>query len=232
VLTKFVNFHPKSSGPAIPNKVTDGQRSAQQPAQGAELQPTVRKVKFRVAGQNEDQAYYYTFRLHAAKPTPNLTTAAERVSARLITHLNTASSRGILTLLEYLRDLPQHMNYNASLRDSVDLFCTAWASYRRGQEAGKFIDMPAYGKAIRSLRRTLQSDKAITLQTLASMVILGRAGEFFDPGQNLGQSMHEKGLAHMIMQLGAPKPGDHLHRFLMVEAFGILVRIDDGEMQT
>ncbi|KAK7216618.1 hypothetical protein V2G26_004621 [Clonostachys chloroleuca] len=224
VLTKFVNFDPKLSGPIIPNKITDGQRSAQQPTQGAELQPTVRKkAKFRVAGQSEDQAYYYTFRLHAAKPTLNPTTAAERVSARLITHLNTASSRGILTLLEYLRDLPQHMNYNPSLRDSVDLFCTAWASYRRGQEANKFIDMPAYGKAIRSLRRTLQSDKAITLQTLASMVILGRAGEFFDPGQNPGQSMHEKGLAHMIMQLGAPKPDDHLHRFLMVEAFGILL---------
>ncbi|VUC25642.1 unnamed protein product [Clonostachys rosea] len=226
VLTKFVNFDPKSSDSVTRSKDTNGQPSPQIPqaAKGAELQPTTRKkIKFRVGGQNEDQAYYHTFRLYAAKPAPNLTTAAERVSARLITHLNNASSRGILTLLEYLRDLPQHMNDNPSLRDSVDLFCTAWAFYRRGQEADKFMDMPAYGKAIRSLRRTLQSDKAITLQTLASMIILGRAAEFFDPGRNMGKSMHEKGLACMIMQLGVPKPDDHLHRFLMVEAFGILL---------
>lgn len=153
---------------------------------------------------------------------PMLTTVADRVAANLVHHLYNAPERGMITQTATLTEFPQRLAANASLRDSIALLCSVWGRFRRGQPAVEFITMPEYGRAIRSLSRTLQSDQVFTAETLAAITMLQRSEDLFDPGQR--QFRHEQGLTSLLEKIGPPEPGDLFYGSIVCETYSILVR--------
>ncbi|CAH0054975.1 unnamed protein product [Clonostachys solani] len=163
--------------------------------------------------------YMMSFRL--AQPRPTMTTSADRIAARLVHHLDNAPERQMIMQTARLEDFPVRLEGNASLRDSIALLCSVWASYRSRAPPTEFINMPLYGKAIRSLSRTLDTGQAISVETLASIAILQRTEDLFDPGDR--RFMHEKGIATLLARLGPPKPNDKFYASLLCECYSILV---------
>lgn len=148
-------------------------------------------------------------------------TAADRVAGHLAHHLDSSFDRCMASDLMYLPYVPQHLDRNPSLRDSVDLLCSVWAAHRRQEPTTEFINMPMYGKAIRSLSKTLQSDQAFTVETIASIVILQKTEDLFNPG--LKQFRHEQGLTTILSTVGPPPTGDMFHGSIVGEIYGLLV---------
>lgn len=79
-----------------------------------------------------------------------------------------------------------------------------------------------YGKAIRSLSETLQSDQAFTMETMASIVILQKTEDLFNPDPNHFQ--HEHGLSMMMSRVGPPVTEDTFHSSIVGELYALLVR--------
>ncbi|CAI6095131.1 unnamed protein product [Clonostachys chloroleuca] len=150
-----------------------------------------------------------------------MTTSADRIAARLVHHIDNAPERRMIMQTARLEDFSRRLDGNASLRDSIALLCSVWASYRSKTPTTEFISMPLYGKAIRSLSRTLETDHAISVETLASIAILQRTEDLFDPGDR--RFMHEKGIASLLARLGPPKPDDKFYASLLCECYSILI---------
>ncbi|VUC32167.1 unnamed protein product [Clonostachys rosea] len=156
-------------------------------------------------------------------PSPRFppTTIADGVAARLVLHLNSAPNRGMIIQTKYLKHLPKRFSEFPCLRDAIYLFCSVWADFCRHVPLVEFVTMPAYGRAIRSLRLTLESPNAMTVETLAAITILQRTEDLFNPARRT--MLHEKGITILLAAMGPPKPGDELYTSLVCENYGILV---------
>jgi hypothetical protein len=121
----------------------------------------------------------------------------------------------------YLQYVPGRLGYFPCLRDTIALFCTVWSNFRRGRQSLDFINLPAYGKAIRSLRRALGTQQAFAVETLAAVTILQRTEELFNPS---GQRMiHDQGMTTLLENIGPPESGDEFHISVLCEDYSILV---------
>jgi hypothetical protein len=148
---------------------------------------------------------------------------ADRVGNALDRHLQGDASNGT-ALMGYLQHLPRLLSSSAALRDSVGLFCTLWGNSRRGRPASVAEGMPAYGKAIRSLLRALQSSRELPIETLASVTVMGRIEYSFHPAESLMYGVHSHAIAHILSKMGPPKQDDHIYMSLLEENYRILVR--------
>ncbi|VUC26155.1 unnamed protein product [Clonostachys rosea] len=162
------------------------------------------------------------FRLPSPSPSnTGPTTAADRVAARLVYQLESPGEEQLITRTKVLAHIPKRISTNESLRDSIDLLCSVWTSYRAGDELAEFVGMPLYGKAIRSLSRTLNSKQAFSVETLASIAILQRAEDLFDPGQS--RMLHEKGIATLLPNIDPPKSEDPFQTSVFTEVYGMML---------
>jgi hypothetical protein len=125
--------------------------------------------------------------------------------------------------MSYLPQLPSRLVDSPCLRDSVDLFCAAWADFRRRQPQGELMAMPQYGKVLRSLTRTLMSEQALKVETLAAMVLLERTCKLFDRGKF--SSIHHQGILQMMERKGPPDLNDDLDITVTNEVHGLMVSI-------
>jgi hypothetical protein len=126
-------------------------------------------------------------------------------------------------MTRYLKDLPKRLSQHPSLRDTVSLFYRVWTDHCRQKPAVDFINLPEYGKAIRSLRLALSSDQAFTTETLASATILHRVEEVFNPSRH--KVLHQQGIASLLNAVGKPRPNDKFQATLMAEIYIIMVRL-------
>ncbi|VUC32591.1 unnamed protein product, partial [Clonostachys rosea] len=179
-----------------------------------------RKAIFTGIGSSRRvQGYQSAFRLN---PRPAPTSQAERVGSKLVSHLQSSSTTDMV-LMRFLPDLPRHLSRSKTLQDSVSLFCSLWTDCRRGVPAGLSVEMPAYGRAIGSLRRTLEKSKKMTLETLASAAILGRLEYSFLPSSSsMRFGVHPRGISIMTQQLGPPKKDDPVHAAILNETYKVL----------
>ncbi|KAK7214560.1 hypothetical protein V2G26_002563 [Clonostachys chloroleuca] len=180
-----------------------------------------RKAVFTGRGSSRRvHGYQSAFRL-APRPVP--TSQAERIGSQLVDHLQ---SRPItdMVLMGFLPDLPRYLPRSKTLQDSVSLLCLLWTNCRRGIPAVLSVDMPEYGKAIGSLRRTLERSKKMTLQTLASAAILGRLEYSFLPSSGLMRfGVHPRGISIMTQQLGPPGRDDVVYAAILRETYKVLI---------
>ncbi|CAI6093214.1 unnamed protein product [Clonostachys chloroleuca] len=161
--------------------------------------------------------------LPSRTPSPQfpLTTIADGIAARLVLHLNSAPDRGMIVQTKYLKHLPKRLSEFPCLCDVIYLFCSVWADFRRRVPLVEFVTMPAYGRAIKSLRQALGSRNAFTVERLAAITILQRTEDLFNPGRRT--MLHEKGITILLAAMGPPKPDDGFYTSLVCENYGILV---------
>jgi hypothetical protein len=215
---KFVQVHrPKLRAPASSQAESDSKSQSHPPWQ-APAQRTM--VNRRSQSARGNGGYYSSFRL-MARPT---TTVADRLASRLVSHIKSAPDRGMILRVEYLRELPKRLSDSPCVRDSVALYCAAWASFRRGERSGEFLNMDAYGKALRSLQRALFGPRAVSIETLAAMTLLERTEHMFDRGRPSCNVSHARGIMHLLRLLGPPKPEDEVYGALVYENMNLAVR--------
>ncbi|CAH0020928.1 unnamed protein product [Clonostachys rhizophaga] len=218
-LVKFINNGSHRDGQSPPS---DGRRSPSKSpprqTQGSSSS-TLQLRKIYYPNVNDRSAEYGL--LQVTPPRANPTTLAERVATRLVGNLDKGAN-GITSLqMSYLPQLPSRLADSPCLRDSVDLFCAAWADFRRRQPQGELMAMPQYGKVLRSLRRTLMSEQALKVETLAAMVLLERTCKLFDRGKF--SSIHHQGILQMMERKGPPDLNDDLDITVTNEVHGLMI---------
>ncbi|VUC37134.1 unnamed protein product [Clonostachys rosea] len=165
-----------------------------------------------------------TRRSSPSVPRTKPTTVADRVASRLVAQLESCPELVKVFQMGYLKYLPPLLSRSPSLRDTVSLFCTAWAGYRRQQPVGDFMSMEAYGKALRSLRRCLDGDKAYSsMETLAAITLLERSEALFDRERKPFQISHTEGILWLIQRQGPPSQEDKLYSGLIFDNMAGLI---------
>ncbi|CAH0036567.1 unnamed protein product [Clonostachys solani] len=189
------------------------------------LHPNHKRVLGGAIDQDGDgnETHQLQLQLPSRTPSPQSppTTIADSVAARLVLHLNSAPDRGIIIQTKHLKHVPKRLSEFPCLRDVIYLFCSVWADFCRRVPLVEFVTMPAYGRAIKSLRQTLDSRNAIAVETLAAITILQRTEDLFNPGRRT--MLHEKGITILLAAMGPPKPDDEFYTSLVCENYGILV---------
>ncbi|VUC33013.1 unnamed protein product, partial [Clonostachys rosea] len=168
-----------------------------------------------------DTALTRTFRFRTT-PRPNLTTMADRIGSRIVYHLDGKRDWGWVFSMHYLEDLPRRLSESPCLQHAVALFCTVFGDYRRGESAKEFVTLPAYGKALRSLRRAIGPGKTLTVETLAAIMMLERTENVFNGGRDALCITHSAAIADIIQRLGPPRSDDRLHRGLVTDSYGTM----------
>ncbi|CAG9982896.1 unnamed protein product [Clonostachys byssicola] len=202
--------------------VSSGKKgSAQTSHSGSALH--LRKIQY--AKVDDESAGYG---LLQATPRSNPTTIADRVGSRLVGNMERGRIGVAGIYMTYLPELPKRLARSPCLRDSTDLFCSAWSSFRRHDpQQGGLMGMPQYGKALRSLGRALLNDQHRDVETLAAMVLLERTSRLFnrDPHQT---GIHLKAIREVFRQRGPPNIKDELDVAATNEVHGLLLRDDSG----
>ncbi|CAH0053994.1 unnamed protein product [Clonostachys solani] len=181
----------------------------------------LRKVQY--AKVDDESAGYGLLQV---TPRSNPTTVADRVGLRLVGNMERGRIGVAGIYMTYLPELPKRLATGACLRDSADLFCSAWSSFRRRDlQQGGLMGMPQYGKALRSLGRALLNDHHRDVETLAAMVLLERTSRLFnrDPHQT---GIHLKAIREVFRQRGPPDVKDELDVAATNEIHGLLLRDD------
>ncbi|KAI0887879.1 uncharacterized protein GGS22DRAFT_154486 [Annulohypoxylon maeteangense] len=159
------------------------------------------------------------YRLSADEPRKALTTVADRVASRFVGYLAHESSVwDMLASAGYNKHLPVRLSESAALRDSVALMCSTWTNYRRNVPPDQIIDTNLYGKALRSLQRSL-SDHQLQLrcETLAAATLLERLELIFDTHRPFHRTRHSFGISSLLLTRGPPNPNDELDMQLALE---------------
>ncbi|KAK7212308.1 hypothetical protein V2G26_019486 [Clonostachys chloroleuca] len=156
-------------------------------------------------------------------PRTKPTIVADRVAGRLVAQLESCPELIKVFQMGYLKYLPPLLSRSPSLRDTVSLFCTAWAGYRRRQPVGDFMSMEAYGKALRSLRRCLDGDKTCSMETLAAITLLERSEALFDRERKPFQISHTEGILGLIQRQSPPNREDKLYSGLIFDNMAGLI---------
>ncbi|CAH0040075.1 unnamed protein product [Clonostachys rhizophaga] len=217
-LIKFVNRHHDEDQRRLPveNKASHGV-GVLEPLRSKRHRPS--EGTKNPAGA--DKALTKTFRFRTTA-RPNLTTTADRVGSRIFYHLDGKRDWGWVFSMHYLEDLPRRLSESTSLQHTAGLFCTVFGEYRRGEPAKEFVTLPAYGKALRSLRRAIAPGKTLTVETLASIMMLERTENVFNRGRDALCVTHSAAVADIVQQLGLPKSDDGLHRGLVTDSYGTM----------
>lgn len=179
----------------------------------------------------EGGASYGYFRLSPG-PKQYPTTVADRLSARLVAHLDRDSQRDVLLNVSYLKHIPNRLGESAALRDCIAVFVSAWSNFRRGRPMDQLIVPMLYGKALRSLQRVLNSRQVLKCETLAAITILERVEALFDRNRSQHRTMHAKGVYSLMEKRGPPSLDDPLDVHLALENQATLVGFCRPHMST
>ncbi|KAI2472866.1 hypothetical protein F4781DRAFT_382166 [Annulohypoxylon bovei var. microspora] len=174
------------------------------------------------------------FRLSSDDPRKALTTVADRVAARLVGYLtHEGVAWDMLASFGYNKHLPVRLSESPALRDSVALMCSAWTNSRRNVPPDQIVDSNLYGKALRSLQRSLD-DRQLQLrcETLAAATILERLEIIFDTHRPYHRTRHSFGICNLMLRRGPPSPNDDLDMHLALENHASLIShwlVEGGE---
>ncbi|KAI1211412.1 uncharacterized protein F4807DRAFT_451030 [Annulohypoxylon truncatum] len=159
------------------------------------------------------------FRLSADEPRKNLTTVADRVAARFVGYLtHERAAWDMLASAGYNRHLPVRLSESAALRDSVALVCSTWSNSRRNVPPDQIVDPNLYGKALRSLQRSLEDQQLqLRCETLAAATLLERVELIFDTHRPYQRTRHSFGISSLMSARGPPNPNDELDMHLALE---------------
>lgn len=165
------------------------------------------------------------FRLSADEPRKNLTTVADRVAARFVGHLtHEGAAWDMLATTGYNKHIPIRITESAALRDSVALLCSAWTNSRRNVPLDQIIDPNLYGKALRSLNRSLLDHQLqLRCETLAAASLLERIELLFDTHRPYHRTRHSFGISNLMMARGPPNPNDDLDVHLALDNHSSMV---------
>ncbi|VUC27442.1 unnamed protein product, partial [Clonostachys rosea] len=199
-LVKFVNHGDgrKKSDVSMDTQTRPQPTNPNNPVLMVERKPWIRL--------GEDGASQAVFRLQA--PRIPATTAAERISRRLVALLENGHEGVAVMKMSYLPHTPQRIAHSACLRDCAAFFCSAWADYRRREPADKLLAPGLCVKAVKSLQLALNGGKGFTPETLAAMNMLERAVSLFGVGRAPDLQLHLRGIRHVLMQNPAPDMQD------------------------
>ncbi|VUC29435.1 unnamed protein product [Clonostachys rosea] len=218
-LVKFINNASRSKDPDSPQSDFSALETRSTPSSSPSPSLKLRKVYYSKVG---DDAAEYGLLLQVGLPRSNPTTLADRISVRLVASMEHGSEGLISVHMSYLPELPKRLSASACLRDSVDLFCAAWSDSRRHRQRKELMEMPQYGKLLRSLRRALVASQACSIETLAAMTLLERTSKLFDGGRYA--DLHLKGIREALIRRGLPKSEDSLEIAVTNEIHGLLLR--------
>ncbi|KAI1099502.1 hypothetical protein F4804DRAFT_79960 [Jackrogersella minutella] len=174
------------------------------------------------------------FRLSPDKPRKNLTTVADRVGARLVGYLgHEGAAWDMLISFGDIKHIPSRLSESIALRDSVSLMCSTWANSRRNIPPDQMVDPNLYGKALRSLQRSLIDDQTkLKCETLAAATILERLEIMFDTHRPYHRTRHSFGIMGLMIKRGPPNPQDDLDMHLALENHASLIShclVEGGE---
>ncbi|VUC30815.1 unnamed protein product [Clonostachys rosea] len=183
----------------------------------------LRLCKVQYAKVEDEGAGYGLLKV---SPRSNPTTVADRVGVRLVGNMERGPIGVAGIYMTYLPELPKRLARSPCLRDSVDLFCSAWTSFRRGHlQEGGLMSMPQYGKSLRSLGRALLNDHHHDVETLAAMVLFERTSRLFNPDPHQA-GIHLKAIREVFCQKGPPNIKDELDVAATNEIHWLLLRDD------
>ncbi|CAH0047170.1 unnamed protein product [Clonostachys solani] len=211
-LVKFIN---KTTGGPPRDGIAEG-TAVSRPSS-----PMLHMRKVRYSNVNDAGAGYG--RLQMALPRGNPTTVADRVGHRLASTLERGPAEVVTTFMGYLPEIPKRIAGSPCLRDSVDLFCTAWAGFRSQLPRKPLIAMAQYGKLLRSLQKALTNGETHRIETLAAMTLLERTARLFDLGSE-NMDFHLKGIRQVFVKKSLPNPDDQLDVKLTNEVYALLLR--------
>ncbi|VUC29557.1 unnamed protein product, partial [Clonostachys rosea] len=148
---------------------------------------------------------------------PNVTSLEEQAGVRLVNSLE--SDPSLFTLFNFLVYMPARFAHSPCLRDVAILFCSTHSALRRGGSPTTDVRiMKDYGRALRTLRQTLEGDKDVELETLASIALLSRAESVFNPAWTPFNRAHAEAVASFVVKLGQPKPDDAFHMDVLFQS--------------
>lgn len=153
---------------------------------------------------------------------PDMTSLEHQAGARLVNSLEGDPS--LLTLFNFLQHMPSRFAHSPCLRDVAILFCSTHSALRRGGSPSTDVSiMRDYGRALRTLRQTLEVAKDLELETLASVALLSRAESVFNPFWTPFNRAHAEAVASFVVKLGHPKPDDVFHMDVLFQSVEDLV---------
>ena len=162
---------------------------------------------------------FHLFSVHPrlSRPKDNPTTAADRVSIRLVSYISNHASTDIFFQLGYLKFLPARLDKSPALRDCAVLMCSSYTNFRRDLPQTKMLNLKLYTKALRSLHRALDDHSHITSETLAAASLMQRIEFLFDATRPLHRTRHAGGIEGVMRQRGPPNLDDDLDMQLAIE---------------
>ncbi|VUC22162.1 unnamed protein product, partial [Clonostachys rosea] len=163
-------------------------------------------------------AIEWSFRLKL--PRPVMSTAADRVGSQLIS-LYEEKDTSVFGSPTYLEFCPQRLSQSSCLVDCVEFYCDNWVKANLGRPEYELFGSRLFKKAIRSLQSAINSDKAYTVETLASMILLYRV-LIYTGAHSRDSGNHHRGIRHVAKQMGVPRKGDLLHASLIDQALSYL----------
>ncbi|CAH0058334.1 unnamed protein product [Clonostachys solani] len=150
-------------------------------------------------------------------PRASPTTRLSQLAASLVSVLNTSTDLGDAAHLSILSFVPPRLQESQCLSDSVAFWCSSQLDDRRCLMKPSVETLRSYSKALQSLRQALRSKQVYCPETLATVVILQRAGTSFDNAVKLDSVAHAKGMSELIVQRGPPRLDDDLDASLASE---------------
>lgn len=155
--------------------------------------------------------------LSHSPPRANPTTRLGQLAANLVSVLNTSKDLGDAAHLSILSFVPPRLQESQCLSDSVAFWCSSQMDDRRCLVKPSVNTLRYYSTALQSLRQALRSKQVYCAETLATVVILQRAGTSFEKAVKLDSVAHAKGMSELIVQRGPPRLDDDLDASLASE---------------
>ncbi|CAI6099041.1 unnamed protein product [Clonostachys chloroleuca] len=200
-------------------------RSASQPGLSPGPEPSSSRIQLLDSRVTDDRGRYLSMvdgnagyrKMKLVSVPPDMTSLEHQAGARLVNSLEGDPS--LLTLFNFLQHMPSRFAHSPCLRDVAILFCSTHSALRRGGSPSTDVSiMRDYGRALRTLRQTLEVAKDLELETLASVALLSRAESVFNPFWTPFNRAHAEAVASFVVKLGHPKPDDVFHMDVLFQS--------------
>lgn len=168
---------------------------------------------------------FTVFRTAAPRQAP--TSEADSIAARLVLIMEqqaASGSSGVRMQMAYLPFLPARLAQSDCLRHCAALFCAAWEEFLRSDDSRELLNFGLYSNAIQSVQDTLRRERPYSVETLAAMILLERAGTLFGTDQVTNLAAQYRGIEWVLTRKGTLNFVDPFDVTLAFESQHILVR--------
>ncbi|KAI1384898.1 uncharacterized protein F4822DRAFT_416637 [Hypoxylon trugodes] len=152
---------------------------------------------------------------------------ADILAGKIITYLKSSEGTGysLGMFLSTLVYTPPLLERHEALFDATNLLVSTWLNLCQGTGPQEMFDLRSYSRALRSLQKVLDDPQEQTsTATLAATIYLQTAEFLFDYASGIDRISHSNGIHTIMMQRGAPKPGDNFGCQLILDSFAYLFK--------